>query len=287
MLSGAGSSDLIYLAFRAWLSRTSRVLILDPMYGEYAHLCEQNIECHLDRFVLEESADFAFDQVRFERRLQAGYDFIVLVNPNNPTGSYIRLDGIERILALLSTSKTLWIDEAYIDYVSDSTSLESVAAGARNLVVCKSLSKAYALSGVRAAYLVGHPETIATLRRWSPPWSVSLPAQLAGIEALKADEYYAARHAETETLRTGLAAGLKSIPGIVVISGLANFLLCRLTSMNRRMFLLECRARGLYLRDVSTMGHSMGIDIFRISVKDQNTNRRMLRIIQDVLANSS
>jgi len=286
ILAGAGSSDLIYLAFQRLLTRKSRVLVLDPMYGEYAYVCEQLLGMDIDRFILKESDGFAFDDARFERQLQSGYDVIVLVNPNNPTGTYIQAEVIERVLSHLPPSTILWIDEAYIDFVQGSQTLEGIAARSRNVIVCKTLSKAYALSGARVAYLVAHPDTIAALRQWTPPWSVSLPAQYAAIETLKHLDYYSARHLETETLRAELAAGLENIPGITIISGIANFLLCKLPSVQLQDFLPSCRSRGLYMRDVSSMGRVVPENIFRISVKDHDTNHRMLRIIDSVLKNS-
>ena len=89
VLPGAGSSDLIYLAFRQWLSRNSRVLILDPMYGEYAHILENVIGCNVQRLHLRRSDGYVVDIDELQSQTRTGYDLIVLVNPNNPTGQHI------------------------------------------------------------------------------------------------------------------------------------------------------------------------------------------------------
>ena len=83
----------------------------------------------------------------------------------------------------------------------------AVRRARRNVVVCKSMSKVYALSGLRAAYLCTAPATVAGLRALTPPWAVSLPAQVAAVKALEDPEWYEARWHETATLREDLGAG--------------------------------------------------------------------------------
>lgn len=188
---GAGSSSLIYLAFREWLSKDSRVLLPDPTYGEYAHILEHVIGCRIDRFPLSRADGFKINLDDMLSRVEgAQYDLIVLVNPNNPTGRLIPRNVLEPFLTKLPSSTRLWIDEAYIDYVGSEQSAEMIAVISSNVAVCKSLSKVYALSGARAAYLCGHPSQIDMLRKLTPPWAVSLPAQVAAVAALSDPGYY-------------------------------------------------------------------------------------------------
>ena len=83
-MPAAGSSDLIFLALRAWLTPRSRVLLLDPTYGEYVHVCEQVIGARVERFTLRRQERYAVDLDRLEARCGEGYDLVILVNPNNP-----------------------------------------------------------------------------------------------------------------------------------------------------------------------------------------------------------
>ena len=89
ILPGAGSSDLIYLAYRQWLKKKSRVLILDPSYGEYVHILENVIHCSVHRLFLERHHDYEVDLGQLKTRARMGYDLVVLINPNNPTGRHI------------------------------------------------------------------------------------------------------------------------------------------------------------------------------------------------------
>ena len=95
ILPGAGSSNLMFLALREWLSPSSRVLILDPCYGEYAHIFQHVIGCHVDAVVLSREDGFVIDLDDLALRSARGYDLIVLVNPSNPVGHHIPRSGLE------------------------------------------------------------------------------------------------------------------------------------------------------------------------------------------------
>jgi histidinol-phosphate/aromatic aminotransferase/cobyric acid decarboxylase-like protein len=286
ILPGAGSSDLIFAGLRHWLSSDSRVLILDPMYGEYAHVIEKVIGAKVDRLVLSKERDYDVNLEELADRANSGYDWILLVNPNSPTGRHVSRQNLERILSASPRSTRWWIDETYVEYAGADQSLELFASRSTNVVICKSMSKMYALSGVRAAYLCGPLYLIDDLRSCAPPWSVSLPAQMAACEALKAHDYYRARWEETHQLREELRDHLQHL-GWDVVRGCANFLLCHLppTVPTAAKVLRELRQRGLFLRDVANMGTGFDGRALRIAVKDRETNAKMIRIITETLAN--
>ena len=180
----------------------------------------------------------------------------------------------------------MWIDETYVEYAGLNESLEQFASASPNVVVCKSMSKVYALSGVRAAYLCGPPHILDELRAITPPWAVSLPAQVAAVAALQNANYYVARYDETHRLREGLAAALGAFDGWQIVPGVANFLLCHLPEdgPDAASLVKQCRERGLFLRDASAMGSNLGTHTVRIAVKDTETNDRILNILSAVLA---
>ncbi|MEX2273114.1 MAG: histidinol-phosphate aminotransferase family protein [Vicinamibacterales bacterium] len=285
ILPGAGSSDLIFLAFGLWLQRTSRALILDPMYGEYAHVLEKVIGCTVERLHLSRDDGYRIDLATLERLLAEPFDVVVIVNPNSPTGVHVPRETLERLLRS-SAARRIWLDETYVDYAAPGQSLEHFAAASHNAVVCKSMSKAYALSGARAAYLCGSSALLEDLRAGTPPWAVSLPGQIAAVTALADPAYYLARWSETARLREALARDLRNLARWDVVPGVANFLLCHLPEDGPDAAAIAgaCRPHGLYLRDASAMGRSLGRHALRIAVKDAATHTRMLAILGDVLA---
>jgi histidinol-phosphate/aromatic aminotransferase/cobyric acid decarboxylase-like protein len=280
ILPGSGSSDLIFRTMPHWLCESSHALILDPTYGEYAHVLEQVIGTTVDRLPLLREHNYEVDLDRLQGAMNDGYDLVVLVNPNSPTGRHVPRQTLETVLQQAPGKTRVWVDETYADYVGPNESLEQFAAQSENVIVCKSMSKAYALSGVRVAYLCAGAHQLEPLRALTPPWVVSLPAQLAASVALQESGYYAARYAETHALRKELAEQLQTL-GWEIIPGTANFLLCHLpeSGPSAEQLIQECGGLGLFLRSAVSMGLQMGSHAIRIAVKDAATNTRMVEII--------
>jgi histidinol-phosphate/aromatic aminotransferase/cobyric acid decarboxylase-like protein len=286
---GAGSSDLVFRALTRWLTPSSRVLLLDPTYGEYHHLFDHVIGCSVDRFMLEQRDGYHVDVDRLGARILATRpDLVVIVNPNNPTGQHIRRADLTAMLSRMPRATRFWIDEAYLDYLGAGESLEHFASASGNVVVCKSMSKVYALSGARAAYLCGPRSLVSELRRVTPPWAVGLVAQLAAVTALRDPAYYEARYAETHALRESLANGLRAL-GLRAMPGRTNSILCSLPTVatTAAEVVMWAREHHLFIRDISTMTAAPDHRVFRVAVKDGATNTRMVKILAEVLASAT
>ncbi len=284
ILPGAGSSDLIFTGLRRWIAPSSRVLILDPMYGEYAHVLEKIIGARVDRFTLSRRRNYEVDVDDLAAQAARGCDWVVLVNPNSPTGRHVPRQKLEEMLSNSPSTTRWWIDETYVEYAGPGQSLEAHASTSNNVVVCKSMSKVYALSGARAAYVCGPPAMIAEMQPLCPPWSVSLPGQIAACEALRSTSYYRDRWAETHRLRDELSVQLSRL-GWDVVPGCANFLLCHIPSEqpDAAALVAACRKRGLFVRDVGNMGRVFDDRVLRVSVKDGKTNQAIVDILRAVL----
>jgi histidinol-phosphate/aromatic aminotransferase/cobyric acid decarboxylase-like protein len=283
---GAGSSDLIFRAFRGWLRPSSKVLLLDPTYGEYAHVVEKVIGCRADRFPVRRQDGWRIDPDRLRDTLTGGYDLVVIVNPNNPTGRHLGLGDLRRVLDGAPERTRFWIDEAYLEYAGPGQTLEPYAVDSGNVVVSKSLSKMYALSGMRAAYLAGPAEIAAESRRWTPPWAVSLPAQIAAVHALRDPAYYAARWAETAALRADLAAALAALGGdLHVLESAANSVLLTLPpdGPGAARLVRISRQHDVFLRDLSPMSPAFEGRTVRIAVRDAAANARTTAAIAAAL----
>ena len=285
VLPGSGSSDLIFLAFREWLSPESRVLILDPTYGEYIHVLENIIGCQVDRINLLKANNYVLNPEDLLNLAKNNYDLIVIVNPNSPTGQHVPSNKLEHALRQIPNSTRIWIDETYIEYCGKDQSLEKFAISTNNVIVCKSMSKVYALSGLRAAYLCASPFQLEKLRSISPPWAVSLPSQIAALVALKEDHYYQKCYEQTHILREEFCKELLKFTSLEVLQSKANFILCYLpeNGPDAASIVSKCKEMGLYLRDVSNMGNNFNKHTIRIAIKDPETNQRMLEIIKQVL----
>src|SRR5260370_1100300 len=152
----------------------------------------------------------------------------VLVNPNSPTGRHVPGAQLEHVLRRAPGRTRIWVDEAYVEYAGQGESLERFAAQSENVVVCKSMSKVYALSGARAAYLCAGRHQLEELRAITPPWVVSLPAQVAAVRAPDHPRFLAARYVDTPPLRGGLVGRLRTL-GVGIIPPTSNFILSPLS----------------------------------------------------------
>ena len=285
----SGSSSLMFSLLPQLLNERSRVLLLSPMYGEYSHILQHVIGCHITYFVLEDANGFAIDQEELISQA-CDHDAVILVNPNSPTGVYCEAmdDMVSRIAHSRnpnSKCKMIWVDETYINYLPDAVSLEPLCASLPELLVCKSMSKCYALSGLRVAYAVS--QNMPTLRRYIPPWAVSLPGQLAAVAALRNTAYYAAQYDIIHQQRERMQQALEGLD-FRVFSGVANYLLTYLPSASgysSNRFIEACRAQGLFVRDAQNMGVMLPNNAVRFAVRSPEENETMLAIVQAVLAN--
>ena len=114
---------------------------------------------------LKREDGYKIDIDKLREKLNKQFDLFIWVNPNSPTGLHINKKEVESILLNSKGCKRIWIDETYIEYVGKDQTLDKVAEKSNNIFVCKSMSKVYALSGVRTAYLCAHPMNILQLKK--------------------------------------------------------------------------------------------------------------------------
>lgn len=282
ILAGAGSSSLLFHCLPRMLPPHPRVLLLDPMYGEYRHLVGEVMQGQPVIHALRTEDGFAVDAQRLAGDIVRHQPHAVaIVNPNNPTGRLTRREDLLRLLAALPESVMMIVDETYIEYAGAEASLEQTAASSANLVVLKSMSKAYALSGERVAYLVANPSLCDRLRLFLPPWPVGLSAQAAALEALRDPDYYEARYRETSMLRESLAGGLAALPGAEVLPSQANFVLMRLPRAAELAAFL--RERSIFVREFPAGESVLDGTYLRISVKDSAQNLRLLAAAREFI----
>ena len=145
------------------------------------------------------------------------------------------------------------------------------------------MSKVYALSGQRVAYLAG--QRVPGLRKYIPPWSVSLSAQLAGVAALSNPAYYRRQYAKVHAQRVALQDALRAL-GFDVVPGCANFVLCFLPARyngTSAQFVYACQTHQVYVRDAANMGEALGARAVRFAVRLEAEQARLLEVVGDVV----
>jgi histidinol-phosphate aminotransferase len=249
LLVGNGSSELIHLIVRLFVRRGQRPVVFAPTFSEFQRAVEA-VGGNPYPWTAPASRGFQWalkNKASVLDRVKA--PLVWLCNPNNPTGVYLRREQVESLAAGL-TGGPLVLDEAYVEFVEDPwRSLDLTDSG--RVIVLRSMTKDYALAGLRLGYLVAHPDVVTAAAALQPCWSVSSPAQAAGIAALRAKDYLPRARAVLREAKQYLTQSLAAA-GFEVTAGEANFVLLRVgdaTLVRRR--LLE---QGIAVRDCSSFG---------------------------------
>jgi histidinol-phosphate/aromatic aminotransferase/cobyric acid decarboxylase-like protein len=178
--------------------------------------------------------------------------------------------------------QTFWVDETYIDFATIATgrnqSLEDL--NLPNLVVCKSLSKFYGLSGLRVGYLVADENRVSDWDVFSPPWSVGLIGQVAGVLALQSDPYYRARAIETHEYARDLEEALVELEFRVVPTS-TNFVFAQRSGVKELCARLA--ERGVFVRDASSLSPRFADEWLRIAVKAPEQQDRLIAELRSIL----
>jgi threonine-phosphate decarboxylase len=285
ILVGAGSTEFIYAIPR--VLKIQQVLVVTPAFSEYENALESLSDgrgCRIHYFETREEDGFELGVESLLFALTQGYEALFLGNPNNPTGILTEKEDLRKILALTEREKVWFIlDEAFIDLV-EKESLKREAGVSSRLILLRSLTKFFALPGLRVGYMISNPEVIDKFRQNQEPWTVNALAQIAAVESLK-DQGYIFRTKEFITQeRDRLIHGLRSIPGFIPYPSGANFLLVQLhPSLN--LSSAELREKlipfKILIRDGNSF-HHLGPYFFRIAVRSRRENNVLLRALRQV-----
>jgi histidinol-phosphate aminotransferase len=289
ILAGNGSTELIHLLARAYLSpgrnsdgTKSVALVFAPTFGEYEAACRvqgmEPVKFSPDDDELTAGA-FGWDISAACGLIgQLRPSLVFLCNPNNPTGVYLRPDEVEAVTDALQGVGILALDEAYVSFVDDrwdSTPL----LGKENVTLLRSMTKDYALTGLRLGYMLASEEVIDQVKNYQYTWSVNAPAQAAGIAAIAESEQVekgrdAVREGKEFLMAIAESVGLECAPAA------ANFLLFRVgDATERRMDLLT--RYGMCVRDCTSFGLP---DYIRVGVRTMEDNRRLANALTQILA---
>ena len=257
MVVGNGSTELIRLTALAYFGKGDRVLIVEPTFGEYETAC-QITGATVIRQRLSKDNDFQPDvEGTVELIKQHRPKGVFVCNPNNPTGRYLSRVAFERILDA-GDDLLVVLDEAYVGFVDDawsspSLALQSSSASKKrgNLLILRSMTKDYAMAGLRLGYGIAREEIADTLRRVCPPWNVNVLAQRTGIAAIANDTYLSRCRSELKQANSYLVAELSGL-GLAPLRSEANFFLVDVGDARKfRRGLLE---RRILVRDCSSFG---------------------------------
>ncbi|MGY3622072.1 histidinol-phosphate transaminase [Bradyrhizobium sp. USDA 10063] len=219
VIAGNGSSELLGLIYRAFLAPGDRVAMMSPGFSFNRKLAMLQ-GAHFIEIGSQDPQSLPIEQLVFGPAKDA--KFILLANPNNPTGTFVPVAEIECLLA--ESDRLIVLDEAYVDFAPDN-GLRLVSRYS-NLLILRTLSKSYAAAGLRIGFGFGHPELIGRLRNIQNVFNMNVIGHAVGISVLAHRDAYEENHRHIRHERQRVATALTQL-GFSVTPSQTNFLLAR------------------------------------------------------------
>jgi histidinol-phosphate aminotransferase len=273
LLPGRGSDESIDLVVRGFCrAGVDNVIICPPTFGMYS-VAARIQGAEVREVPLLRDRGYALDADGVLAACDANTRIVFLCSPNNPTGNALEAAAVEKVLTSLADKALVVVDEAYIEFSGD-PSLAASLGRFPNLVVLRTLSKAFGLAGARVGSLIADAAIVALLSKVIPPYSIpqltieAVFATLAPAQLAIQRERVAQVRAERERLRAALAAK-SSVTKIW--PSVANFLLVDFVAPGET--LAAARAAKLLIRDMRNVSPQS----LRISVGTPEQNDRLVR----------
>ena len=272
---GNGATHLIYLLARKLGAR--RPFIVVPTFSEIANaMLAAGTQPYA--ILAERARGFAIGPAEAAAALAQGADAIFIGRPNSPTGAMLSVADAAAIAARCERHGCWCVfDEAFVDFVGKEHSAISLVTRNPRLVVLRSLTKIFAIPGLRVGYLIAERETAGRIRAACEPWSVNVAAAQVALSCLDVGDEYAERSrgliaAEREYLSDALAA----MEGIGVFASAANFLMFEVGNERRPgSFARHILTHGMTVRDLRALP-GCGPGMYRIAVRLREDNERLI-----------
>jgi histidinol-phosphate aminotransferase len=274
LIISSGSTELIRLVATAYVEPNDSVIIPQPTYGEYETACHLVDAQILKQPVLKEP-DFQLPINEMINLLQNHQPKAVfLCNPNNPTGQYMSREEVMQIMSSMPESLIV-LDEAYIAFTENAwASVDLINRG--NLVILRSMTKDYALAGLRLGYGIASEPIISVLKRVCPPWNVNAFAQKAGTLVLNSDSHLKGCYNKIRKAKNFLLKELERI-GLSPLPSQTNFFLVRVG--NATAFRQALLKRGILVRDCTSFGLP---EYIRLAPRSLSECQKLIEAIKDV-----
>jgi len=281
VLLGNGSTQLIYLLCAALRPRTA--LVVGPAFSEYSNALTL-IGTKVVPFNLPENNRFQFSTERLTQAWDKDCDIVFLTTPNSVTGQMIPKAEIQKVAHIALTRRTIIVvDEAFVDFV-ETESIKALVRRNPYLIVLRSLTKYYALPGLRLGYLLGETGRVAQLAAYQEPWSINGPALNVALACLKDSSFATKTERWLEQEKKFLFERLAALKGLHPLASRTNFFLVKIErshgdALQLRSFLLQ---KSILIRACDSFG--LGGNYFRVAVRRRQENRRLIAALAEWLA---
>ncbi len=279
VLAGNGATELIFLW--AHYAQPKKALLVEPGFAEYRRAL-MRVGCEITNFLLSEDEGFQLTE-RLLTVLTANLDCLFLCTPNNPTGllpdPHLLTQIIEQCRDL---DIKLFIDESFLDFIPQYQSATHYLRQYSHLYVLRSLTKFYALPGLRLGYLISSDiRLLETIRDQREPWTINALAALAGKILFDDTDYRQMTYAWLKNEQTYLMTALQEFSELVCFPPAANYLFFKHCNKNTDLQSL-LMPYGILIRSCANY---IGLDqrFYRIAIKSRKENQHLIQALKQVL----
>lgn len=277
LVLGNGAAEVIFKLIYA--AKPKKAMVLEPTFSEYEEALK-SVNAEVFYHYLKEENNFRLTE-DILGALNEDLDMIFICNPNNPTGEIAEKDLLIKVMAVCKQKGIILVlDECFNDFLDEPAeyTMKEFLADNDHLFILKAFTKIYAMAGVRLGYgLTSNLELINEMAKTCQPWSVSIPAQIAGIQALKEEEYLKATKVLIKEEREYLISNLKEL-GFKVYGSKANYLFFSSSNDNLKA---KLEKQGIMIRDCSNYP-GLKAGYYRICVKTHQDNERLINALKAV-----
>ena len=274
IILGNGSNEIIELIGHAFLSPGDNIIAAEHAFVVYKLMATlfgaDTIEVPDPGFVHDLDAMAA--AVTPETRK------IFIANPNNPTGTLVEQEAIDRFMAQIPEHVTVIFDEAYYEFLDTPPDTLKYVREGRNVIIMRTFSKIQGLASLRIGYGIGHPELIGVLQKVRQPFNANAIAQAGALAGLLDKEHQDQTKKNNDAGRDYLQEQFDDI-GLEYVPSFANFVLVKVGDGDR--VFSEMLKQGVIVR--AMRGYKLP-DWVRISVGLPEQNQRCIEVLRDVLA---
>jgi len=270
ILVGNGSSELINMVINAYCDKGDKVLSFVPSFSMYQTYCDL---CGAEYVGVESNDDFSWDINKLiQKSEETNPKIVILCNPNNPTGHITPREDVTKLLDSIKNSIII-IDEAYADFFENS--VLDLINSYENLIVMRTLSKAFGLAGLRVGSLIANEELVKYVWKVKVPYNLNILSQFAALKALNNIEMVRSYISNVKKLRSELSQELKELNFKVYESG-ANFIFVEAPVENLFEKLMNS---GVLIRKIGFKGKTYN----RITVGTEQENKILIEEIKRII----
>jgi histidinol-phosphate aminotransferase len=275
IIVGNGSNEITYTFGLAFLEPGAPMVLPRPLFSLYEKVARLQ---GADLTQVPPRSDLRFDTDGLVEAVQAtGATLTVLATPNNPTGRALRLDEIERIAA--ASPGVVVVDEAYVEFNSEPSALQ-LLDDHPNVIVLRTLSKAFGLAGIRIGYLIAQPPVVRELMKARLPFMVGRFAEQAALAVLRRPDLVEERVRQMQVSITEVREALKTFNDVEVVPTEANFVIFT-TSWPADELQDRLAERGVLVRNMSGYPELEGY--LRVNAGTRAENKAFLTALEETL----